>query len=128
MKHEPKIHIIIAVILFIYSLILDIIGIILVIFLLDDFFILDFLGLITRFYFGLKGVKGTYDTFATLGEALPYVGALPLKTIGVFLVILEDRNPNSRIVGWANNTIGKLSVSKNVKKMVAKPTKAVGKK
>lgn len=106
---EPKINLIIGLLILAYVFVLDVIGMILAFFLLDDFFILDVLTWPTLLYFKVKGIKGPYDKIATVGELLPYLGALPLKTLGVFLVIWSDRYPDSQIVAIADRFIGTIN-------------------
>src|SRR3972149_6341099 len=96
MEHEPKISLAEAFLLVSYIALTDLIGIILVFFLLDDFFILDILTFpVTQLYFRMKGVKGNYDMMTSVAELVPYVGALPLRTAGVLLVIWADRHPKA---------------------------------
>ncbi len=90
-KHEPKISLPEAMLIVEYVLIADIIGIALLLFGLDDFFILDILTFpVTQIYFRMKGVRAGYDLGAGLLELIPYVGALPIKTIGVLVTIALD--------------------------------------
>lgn len=85
-----------AIILMSYVGLLDIFGLILVCFLLDDFFILDILTFpVTQFYFRIKGVKSTYDLVASTLELIPYVGALPIKTVGVAITIWMANHPKA---------------------------------
>jgi hypothetical protein len=98
MEHNPKISFIESIFLIMYVGITDIIGIILVLFGLDDFFILDVLTFpVTQLYFRMKGVRGMYDLIGNLLELIPYIGALPLRTIGVIMVIWRDHHPKSKI-------------------------------
>ena len=72
----------------------DLTGIILVFFALDDFFILDILTFpVTQFYFRMKGVKGTADLVTNGLELVPYLGALPMRTIGLFITIYLANHP-----------------------------------
>lgn len=74
-------------------LFLDAIGVILLLFGLDDFFILDALRFpLSKIYLKLKGVNGTADTVANLLEMVPYLGALPISTLGwITTVVLTKR-------------------------------------
>lgn len=91
-KGERKISFLEAVLLVTYIGLTDLVGIILVIFGLDDFFILDlFTFPVTQIYFRFKGIdKAQYDLAMNLLELIPYIGALPLRTFGIIMVIRED--------------------------------------
>lgn len=90
-KHEPKISLPEALLIVEYVMIADVIGVILVFVGLDDFFILDVLTFpVTQIYFRMKGVRAGYDLGAGLLEMIPYVGALPIKTLGVMMTIAID--------------------------------------
>ncbi|OGY61977.1 MAG: hypothetical protein A2745_01075 [Candidatus Harrisonbacteria bacterium RIFCSPHIGHO2_01_FULL_44_13] len=98
MEHQPKISIVEAVFLLMYLGFTDLVGIILVLFAFDDFFIIDALTFpVTQVYFRMKGVKGTADLIANVAELVPYVGALPLRTVGVLIVIWADRHPEGAL-------------------------------
>ncbi|MDO8466989.1 MAG: hypothetical protein Q7S83_02500 [bacterium] len=111
MEHEPKISLAEAFLLVAYIGLTDIIGIILVFFALDDFFILDILTFpVTQIYFRIKGVsKAGYDIAMNMAELIPYVGALPLRTIGVLMVISADRNP-SGATAQITNVASKINI------------------
>ncbi len=94
-RHEPKISTPVGFLLLSYTLILDTIGIILIFLALDDFLILDILGTPTNLYFLFKGMKATRSTITTLLELIPYIGVLPLKTIGVAMTLYADRHPEA---------------------------------
>ncbi len=95
-KKQSKIPLWESIILMSYVILLDIIGLILVCFLLDDFFILDILTFpVTQIYFRIKGVKSTYDLTASTLELIPYVGALPIKSIGVAITIWMANHPKA---------------------------------
>lgn len=98
MENQPKISTVESFLLLSAAGLVDAAGIGLLVFGLDDFFILDMFSTTTQFYFRMKGVsKAGYDLAATIGEWIPYVGALPLKTAGVAAVIWADRHPESTI-------------------------------
>jgi hypothetical protein len=83
-----------AIILTTYIGITDLIGIVLIFFALDDFFIIDALTFpVTQFYFRIKGVKGTADLISNILELIPYVGALPIRTIGLLITIYMANHP-----------------------------------
>lgn len=91
MAKEPSISLVAAILIVAYVVIADLIGVFLVFFGLDDFMLLDILVMpVTQFYFRLKGVKANYDLVTQAAEFAPYVGALPLKTVGVLVVIWLD--------------------------------------
>ena len=103
MDHEPKISLVEALLLVMYVGFTDLIGLVLVFFALDDFFILDVLTFpVTQIYFRMKGVnKAGYDVAANLLEIVPYLGALPIRTVGILAVIWADRHPEGLVSGAA---------------------------
>jgi len=94
--NEPKISLPEALVVGpLFFIIPDIIEAILVFFALDDFFILDAYSFITtQVYLRLKGMSSTFVLVTNILELIPYVGALPLRTIGFIGLIIIDRNPN----------------------------------
>lgn len=111
MDNQPKISIVEAFLLTSYIALTDVIGLILVLFGLDDFFIIDVLTFpVTQFYFRIKGIKGNYDLIANLAEIIPYVGALPIRTVGVLLVIWIDRHPRGAIAQVTEKAAQKIPV------------------
>ena len=110
---EPKISLPIAFLLVCYIALTDIIGLIIVFFGLDDFWILDLLTFpITQLYFRMKGIGAEYDLSMNLLELIPYVGALPLRTIGVCMVIYADRHPESQIAQKIQSLAQKMPIKK----------------
>ncbi len=99
MENEPKISIPAAFCLIAYSALADLIGFLLIWIGADDFWILDVLTFpVTQFYFRIKGVQGNYALFASLLELIPYLGVLPILTLGVVAVIWADRHQGSGLV------------------------------
>ena len=89
----------------------DLIGLALVFFALDDFFILDILTFpVTQFYFRMKGVKGTADLITNGLELVPYLGALPMRTIGLFITIYLVNHPEK--IKTFSAVAGKASLKK----------------
>ena len=90
------------IIIFPFALVLDAIGIILICFGLDDFGITDTVGLVflgswlwfrkgTRVKIDKKDFKrGLKFLGATIGEYIPYVGAIPFWTITVLSTLIES--------------------------------------
>jgi hypothetical protein len=96
-KHEPKISLPEALIagplLF---------GIPDLIELLLGFFGIDTLGITdaiafpgSQIYLRMKGVKSTYALMGNILELIPYVGVLPLRTIGYIAVVWLDHHPKA---------------------------------
>jgi hypothetical protein len=109
-EEQKKISLPEAIILMLYIVPLDIVGLILVFFGLDDFFILDILTFpVTQFYFRMKGVKSTYDLIAGICELIPYIGALPIKSIGVGITIWIANHP--KVAGVAQVATGKFGTA-----------------
>ncbi len=91
---EQKISLPETIILTIYIGLTDLIGIALVVFGLDDFWILDALTFpVTQFYFRMKGVKATADLGFNIAELIPYLGAFPFRTIGLWITIYLANHP-----------------------------------
>lgn len=112
MNNEPKISIVEAFLLISYIGLTDAVGLILVLFGLDDFFILDIMTFpVTQLYFRMKGIsKAGYDVAANLAELVPYIGALPIRTFGVLTVIWIDRHPEGAIAQTVEKTAEKIPV------------------
>jgi len=92
---SPKISLVEVLLVLPYILLLDVVGIVVVLFGLDDVWILDLLAAPVLFYVWIKGVGLTrYAVMAAL-EVIPYVGALPLQTIGFLMVVYLDRHPQA---------------------------------
>ncbi|KKQ21468.1 MAG: hypothetical protein US36_C0019G0004 [Candidatus Wolfebacteria bacterium GW2011_GWC1_37_10] len=88
MEEDKKIPLPATILIMLYIGLLDLVGILLVFVGLDDFLILDILTFpVTQFYFRIKGVAANADLAASILELIPYVGALPIKSIGVALTI-----------------------------------------
>jgi hypothetical protein len=107
---QPKISYIEAFFVGSYIAITDLAGMALVFLGLDDFFILDTMTFpVTQFYFRIKRVKGTADLIMNILELIPYVGALPLRTLGFALVVWIDHHPRGiagKTLNVANNLPG----------------------
>jgi len=92
---NPKISLVEVLLVLPYILLLDIVGILILLFGLDDVWILDLLAAPVLFYVWIKGVGMTrYAVMAAL-EVIPYVGVLPLQTIGFLMVVYLDRHPQA---------------------------------
>ena len=88
-----KISIAEAILLLGYIGMTDLVGFLLIFIGLDDFFLLDLLTFpVTQFYFRIKGVRAGFDLAMNAAELIPYVGFLPLRTLGVAYVIWKDRH------------------------------------
>ncbi|MCL5004876.1 MAG: hypothetical protein M1170_02965 [Patescibacteria group bacterium] len=85
---DKKISLPEIIMLNLYVVPLDSLGLLLVFVGLDDFGIIDLLTApVTQFYFRMKGAKASADLIASAVEFIPYVGALPIKTIGMNITI-----------------------------------------
>ncbi len=77
-----------------YIIPLDLVGLLLVFIGLDDFGIIDILTFpVTQFYFRMKGARASADLVASAVELIPYIGALPIKSIGMNITIYLTNNP-----------------------------------
>lgn len=113
-QNEQKISLVETILLMLYIVPLDIVGIILGCFGLDDFFILDLLTFpVTQFYFRMKGVKSTFDLIASGLELIPYIGALPIKTIGVTITIWTANHPKALASKTITATTTRIPATKN---------------
>jgi len=126
MKQQPKISLPEAFLLTAYIALTDVVGIVLVIFALDDFFIIDAMTFpVTQIYFRMKGVsKAGLDLAMNIAEVVPYVGALPLRTIGVIMVIWADHHPEG-VVAKATQIAAQATSIKNPKGALVAKTSAV---
>lgn len=94
MDEHKKISLPEIILLNLYIIPLDLIGLALVFFGLDDFWILDALTFpVTQFYFRMKGAKANADLIASIVELIPYVGALPIKSVGMNITIYLTNHP-----------------------------------
>lgn len=93
-RPEPKISIPEAIVAGGMILLADGIELLILFLGLDDFWISDAIAFpITQLYLRLKGVKGTMSLAANIIELIPYVGWLPLRTLGFIGVVYMDHHP-----------------------------------
>jgi hypothetical protein len=94
MDEQKKISLPEIIMLNLYVVPLDLIGLLLIFVGLDDFGIIDILTFpVTQFYFRMKGAKAGADLVASMLELIPYVGALPIKSIGMNITIYLTNHP-----------------------------------
>ena len=94
MEAQPKISVVEIVFITPLFVLTDAIGVVLGLMGMDDIFILDIVRTIpSQTYLWLKGVRGTHMLIANLAEAVPYLGALPLATVGWLATVWIDRKP-----------------------------------
>lgn len=102
-KPQPKISLIIGGGVLVVFIVLDIIDIALKFFALDDFLIIDtisYLFLVPFFvyYKYMKGADFSGNTvIMNLAELIPYIGALPLRSISLGIVLWIDRHPEGKL-------------------------------
>lgn len=78
--------------------VLDVVDIALLFAGLDDFFIIDAAAFpLTQFYFRMKGVRANYMLTSNLLELVPYMGKLPMRTIGAAVTIRAANRPEGLI-------------------------------
>lgn len=92
-EHEPKISLAEIVFILPYVIAIDCLELLLAIFLLDDFWLGDVLALPVTGYLWFKGVPLQRYLVSWIAEFFPYVGALPLLTIGFVLTVYLDHHP-----------------------------------
>lgn len=107
-ESEPQISTMMAIVGFLVLGVADVIGIVLLPFGLDDFWILDFfLTLPMVIYLFFKGMQGSFKgaksgarsflriLFRFAPEFLPYVGALPVGSAAWLWTLWKDRHPDN---------------------------------
>jgi hypothetical protein len=119
--HEPKMSVVEVFFLLVYVGIADLIGLIIVFFGADDFWILDALTAPINYYFYRKGVNTNAYNVVTITELIPYVGALPLKFFGVLAVVWADRHPESAVAKVAEKAGKAAAIAKAAKGKFAQP-------
>jgi len=92
MANEPKISTSEIVYIGLVFILFDANGFALIWVGLDDVWILDILSLLSTFYLKMKGVSLVSDLLAKAIEAIPWVGVLPMYTIGWIGTIILDRS------------------------------------
>ena len=106
--HEPKLGFVEILLIFPFLILFDIIGIVIIFFGLDDFFILDIINLLVVGYFMLRGINAAGYYICSVVEVIPYVGdVFPGYTIGFAITIYFDRNPKQAKA--IDETIGKVA-------------------
>ncbi|MBI5306303.1 hypothetical protein HZB04_01835 [Candidatus Wolfebacteria bacterium] len=122
-EQEKKISLPEIILLNLYIIPLDLIGLVLFFFGLDDFGIIDILTFpVTQFYFRIKGVKASADLFGSIVELIPYVGALPIKSVAMNINIWIANYPESavgkavQVAGAAKITKGNIGAAKEAVK------------
>jgi hypothetical protein len=94
-EHEPLISLPEVILVGMLFVLFDAIELILFFFGLDDFWIMDITISTVFFYFFMKGVPPMIQLISWVIELFPYVGVLPLLSIGWFLTVWADRHPGS---------------------------------
>ncbi len=114
--HKPKISIVEIYFVSAYVILIDGIEIALTFAAFDDFWILDILASAVTAYIFYKGLNASRYLATWALEFIPYVGNLPLLTVGFFLTVLLDRNPKLAAAA------GKIAAAKGgVQKLGGKP-------
>lgn len=95
-QSEPKIPLSEAIFVGFFPIIADAIEVVLVFFGLDDFWISDAIYFpASQIYFRMRGVKGTASLVTNALELLPYVGWLPLRTVGFVITVWTANHPQA---------------------------------
>ncbi|OGZ52581.1 MAG: hypothetical protein A3B25_03940 [Candidatus Ryanbacteria bacterium RIFCSPLOWO2_01_FULL_48_26] len=92
-QQDPKISIVEVILIGLVFALFDLIEIVLLLFALDDFWIIDIITSVIFFYLLIKRVPPMRQFTCWLIELIPWVGALPLLTIGWGLTVWADRHP-----------------------------------
>ncbi len=94
-KPKPKLKTVEIVLISIYLILIDGIELILIFFGLDDFWLGDILASIIVIYLWFRGLGFGRMGVSWLTELIPWVGDLPLLTIGFWMTVYADRHPES---------------------------------
>jgi len=113
-KQNSKIGFLAIFVLMGWGILSDIIGIIILFIGLDDFFILDILNIPVFIYFHIKNVDKTPMYVPTLIEIIPWIGALPMRTVGILGVIVVTNWPDSGLAK-IYETFGMIAKKINIK-------------
>jgi|GEM_PF-1571127 len=93
-KHEPKISLPEAIYVGLFVFTADALEAGLLLFGLDDFGISDVIAFpATQIYLRMKGVRGMFMLMGNIAEVFPYVGWMPLRSIGFWATVIVDHNP-----------------------------------
>ena len=114
MGEDKKISLVETILLVLFVGMADIIEIILVCFALDDFWLSDIItGGAVGFYFLIKGAKGEWILGGWIAEAIPYIGALPIKSIALWIAIYITNHPKiAKVAQVVQVTGGKIAPAK----------------
>ncbi len=96
--HEPILSLPEIIVIGFYVVIIDLIEVALLFFGLDDFFILDLAAAPVGIWLFFRGVSSTRYAVMYILEFIPWVGDLPLLTIGFFATVYLDRHPKLEAV------------------------------
>ncbi|MEK7507640.1 MAG: hypothetical protein AAB602_00965 [Patescibacteria group bacterium] len=94
---DPKISLVEVILIGLIFALFDAIEIVIVFLALDDFWIIDITASIIFFYLLIKGVPPIRQLVCWILELIPYVGALPLLTIGWGLTVWADHHPSGAL-------------------------------
>jgi len=92
-EHAPIISAVEIIVILAYLAIIDTAEIIVTFFGIDDFWIGDLAATPVTIYLWFRGVSAIRYAATQVLEFIPYVGNLPLLTIGFLLTVYLDRNP-----------------------------------
>ncbi|MEK7180845.1 MAG: hypothetical protein AAB738_00735 [Patescibacteria group bacterium] len=92
-KPQPKISDVEVILIGGICLFFDAIELVLLFFALDDFWILDTFASVIAIYYWFRGVRQTWYVAMWILELIPWLGGLPLKTIGFGVTVYLDRHP-----------------------------------
>ncbi len=102
-RPEPKISFPEVILIGFIFICFDLIEILLLLFGLDDFWIMDAISSPMFLYLSMKGVRLKTQLLFWIAELVPWLGALPLLTLGWGLTEWADRHPKS-VVAKASQT------------------------
>lgn len=94
---EPKISLPEVILIGAVLALIDLIEVAIVFFGLDDFWILDAVASMIFLYLFIKGVPPMRQLLCWVVELVPWLGALPLLTVGWGLTVWVDHHPSSAV-------------------------------
>ena len=107
-KPEPKLSEVEIILITLFSVSLDLIGLFLLFFALPDFWIGSIFGTFSTIYLvWFKKLPPTRQIVAWLLKWVPWLGSLPLLTIGFWLTVYLDRHPKlAKVAQMASGKVG----------------------
>src|SRR3972149_2079295 len=94
---EPKISLPEVILIGLIFALIDLIEVVIIFVGLDDFWILDLVASAIFIYLFIKGVPAMRQLVCWVIELIPWLGALPLLTVGWGLTVWADHHPSGAL-------------------------------